>query len=373
MLESSGWSEHHIRGSLVDMGHQVTGFTYGPVVGEFYGRAKAGERENKNLELLHLAQKMSTGEGLDLIFCYVYDDYLMPQYARALAELGVPMVNYNVDMVNQWYRQIRTAKYFSRLLCAQRKNMDNLARYGAKVMYFPMAARRSLFDGEFDKAFQPEAPVTFLGTPMPFRTRVLSRIVDAGLPLAVYGKFWQENRQACPIRNLEKTFSDILQYGYARARAEGVKSLFHALADRVHPIAQSGESGLPQALIHGFLPEEKLSSLFHQSRINLGFTRMQGDNPENPGVNQVKLRDFEVPLAGGFYLVENAPGYDELFKLGVEVETWSTPEELLEKIKYYLVNDDKRDQIARAGQARARAEHTWEHRFSTLFAELGLQ
>ena len=36
--------------------------------------------------------------GLDLIFCYVYDDFLLPEYAKLLEQLDVPMVNYNVDM-----------------------------------------------------------------------------------------------------------------------------------------------------------------------------------------------------------------------------------------------------------------------------------
>jgi spore maturation protein CgeB len=99
---------------------------------------------------------------------------------------------------------------------------------------------------------------------------------------------------------------------------------------------------------------------------------MAGDDPYVAGGNQVKLRDFEVPLAGGFYLVDKAPDYEELFDIGSEVETWSTPDELLEKVKFYLKNDDKRLAIAEAGKKRAERCHTWEIRFNSLFSKLGI-
>ena len=90
-------------------------------------------------------------------------------------------------------------------------------------------------------------------------------------------------------------------------------------------------------------------------------------------MTQLKLRDFEVPLAGGFYLVERTEEYQRFFKSGAEVETWGNPSELVEKIRYYLGHEKERQAIALAGKARALAEHTWQRRFETLFADLGLR
>ena len=115
-----------------------------------------------------------------------------------------------------------------------------------------------------------------------------------------------------------------------------------------------------------------LDSFFKNSIINLGFTRMRGHDPFKVGINQVKLRDFEIPLAGGFYLVEHVSEYTELFRPGKEVETWKNPSELIDKIKYYMEHNDERIKIANAGQSRALKEHTWQHRFATLFNELGI-
>lgn len=371
VIESNSWIEHHIVGTLKDAGHTVHVY-YQNYVGEFFGRNRSDERMAKNSDLLELAKSLNQGSGLDLIFCYVYDDFLLPETARTLAALDVPMVNYNVDMVNQWYRQTRTAKYFTRMLCAQRENMDQLARYNPRVLYFPMAGRivRNRAGGRCD--FKPAAPVTFLGTPTIYRANVLSRLHASGVPLAIYGKFWQERRQTSESPGLEKTFRDIAHYGIPKLRSEGIKGLSDAFIRRFTHRTSVLSCNLTETVIHGILPENNLDALFAESQINLGFTRMTGDDPDLPGKTHTKLRDFEVPLAGGFYLVEKVPEYSELFKTGVEVETWETVAELSEKIRYYLDHPDKRNEIAAAGKKRAVADHTWEKRFSMFFDDLGI-
>lgn len=280
------------------------------------------------------------------------------------------MVNLNVDMSNQWYRQLRTARYFSRMLCAQRSNMEQFERYGARPLYFPMAASAPPTATAVG-AWQPAAPVTFVGTPMPYRTRCLVHLHQAGVALAVYGRHWREQRQAEPGRHPEKLLQDLRHYAWPRLRAEGVSGLLHSLRSRLPRVSAPVHAGqLPQELLHGFVPETAMVSLFAGSRINLGFTRMIGDDPERPGTNQVKLRDFEVPMAGGFYLVEAAPDYPELFRPGVEVETWNNVRELVDKIRYYLEHESERRRIAAAGKQRAFAQHQWEKRFMDLFLEL---
>jgi len=372
VIESGSWIELHIAGSLREAGHTVEVFSYGEGVGEFYGQRRRDELEKKNRLLLATARELRRSPGLDLVFCYVYDDFLLGDTARALSRLDVPLVNYNVDMLNQWYRQTRTAKHFTRMLCAQRVNMDLLARYNPRVLHFPMAARAQADSQRGPDDFRVAAPVTFAGTPMPFRLAVLGRLHRAGIPLAVYGKFWLEGRQAASSAGLEKTLADLRHYAWPKFRAEGMAGLLRAVARRMAPSARIREDDLPRALLHGFIPEGQMNRLFEQSRVNLGFSRMAGDDPEVKGLNQVKLRDFEVPMAGGFYLVERAEEYDAYFKAGSDVATWETPGELIEKIRYYLDHDAERAAIAQAGRRRALAEHTWNRRFDALFADLGL-
>jgi len=369
VLENNSWITHHISGSLCDMGHEVWQFNYGDAVGEFYGRNRRQDRNRKNQDLLKVAGDLVRDKGLDLIFCYVYDDFLQEDTAAKLRQLNIPMLNYNVDMVNQWYRQIRTAKYFTYMLCAQKINMENMASYGGNVLYFPMAGRIS-DRSDSTNSFIPEQPVTFMGTPMPYRNHVLKKLIDKDVPLAIYGKFWNENKVATADRSVEKTVSDICHYGLARYKSEGAAGLLTPLTNRLFKQSFPSSAEIPKKVLCGFLDQSDIENLFKYSKINLGFSRMMGDDPDKPGVNQVKLRDFEVPLSGGFYLAEKAPDYDELFEIGSEVETWSTHDELLEKINYYLDHEEERKKVAKAGHERAIKYHTWEVRFKALFDKL---
>jgi hypothetical protein len=368
--EADSWFDQTVTASLVDMGHHVSVFHYGHVVGEYYPRGRWSEREKKNRDLLSKVEKLKVEEGLDLIFCYVYDDFLLSEAASALRALRVPMVNYNVDMTNQWYRQIRTARYFTAMLCAQRVHMNDLARYGAPTYFFPMASRVPRFMD--DQRLAISAPVTFVGTPMRYRIALLAALIDAGIPLAVYGKFWKEGLIASPDRNLQKTLNDIRAYGFARLRAEGMGAISSALAWRIGGFRQARKLKKIKPSLHGYLPNEAIPVLFRDSKINLGLTRMVRDNPLKQGITQMKLRDFEVPACGGFYLVEHTSEYCELFAPSREVETWRTVGELIEKIRYYVDHESERVAIAVAGQRRALRDHLWTHRFSDLFAKLGI-
>lgn len=368
--EADSWFDQTVTAGLQDIGHHVSVFHYGRVVGEYYPRRRWSEREKKNRDLLRQARELQTDHGLDLIFCYVYDDFLLPDVAAALRALGAPMLNYNVDMTNQWYRQIQTARYFTAMLCAQRVHMDDLARYGAPAYYFPMAARTPTI--AVGSGLDIPAPVTFVGTSMRYRIALLNALMEAGIPLAIYGKFWNEGLMASANRNLEKTFDDILAYGFARLRAEGVGAIGAAFAWRFEGLKPDAKLKKVNPSVQGFLANEEVPVLFRNSKINLGLTRMIKNNPFRRGITQMKLRDFEVPACGGFYLVEHAPDYADLFLPGREVETWRTVGELIEKIRYYLDHESERAAIAAAGQRRALREHLWTHRFSELFSKLGI-
>lgn len=84
--------------------------------------------------------------------------------------------------------------------------------------------------------------------------------------------------------------------------------------------------------------------------------------------NDVNMRVFEA-LACGSLLVTNdlrENGQDELFQDGVHLSTYAEPQELLEKIAWYLAHEDARERLAAAGRAEALAKHTYRHRMQEL-------
>ncbi|HET9846624.1 MAG TPA: glycosyltransferase, partial [Nitrospira sp.] len=72
-------------------------------------------------------------------------------------------------------------------------------------------------------------------------------------------------------------------------------------------------------------------------------------------------------MSGGFYLVQQAPDHGDYYRLGREIETWSHPDELIDKTLFYVSHPKEAERIREAGHARVLECHTWKHRFDQLF------
>jgi spore maturation protein CgeB len=74
------------------------------------------------------------------------------------------------------------------------------------------------------------------------------------------------------------------------------------------------------------------------------------------------MRLFEATGAGAFLLTDFKDNLDTLFAPDREVATWHSVADCLDKIGYFLDNEVERLAVARAGQNRTLAEHTFARR-----------
>lgn len=90
---------------------------------------------------------------------------------------------------------------------------------------------------------------------------------------------------------------------------------------------------------------EEFSKVCNTSKIILNIIRRQNIPAHN-------MRTFEVPACGGFLLSVKTEEAQDFFKESEEMAYFSSPEELKEKIEFYLENEGLRKKIAEAGYQR---------------------
>jgi spore maturation protein CgeB len=348
-------------------------FTYPGGMGQLGSKQWRAQRNELNHRLVELARALKGDGKLDLIFCIVYDDFLLVETAKQLRDLGVPMVNYHVDMAFQWYRVIRTAPYFDVLAVAQLTNAEYLQSYNPNIEWMPMAANPRFYFRDAVHRSNYEYGVSFLGSFNPFRRALLSECVNKGISPVVFGRGWKSESPS-PYRftwDSYKILHDLRHYASARWRAEGSESVFGPLRRKY--ARQFPFQRLEGADLRGPCDDESLPAIFNQSQVNLGFSDTGWHSETNIRESknlQCRLRDFEVPMAGGFYLVQEAPDHAQYYKLGEEIVAWSEPGDFVEKVVFYSRNARATARIREAGQKRVLVEHTWQHRFDRLFARL---
>jgi spore maturation protein CgeB len=83
------------------------------------------------------------------------------------------------------------------------------------------------------------------------------------------------------------------------------------------------------------------------------------------------MRLYEATGVGTLLLTDEKENLGELFAPGRETVTYRDEDELVERVRQYLDDDDARRRIARAGQQRTLRDHTYLRRMEELLAILG--
>ena len=107
----------------------------------------------------------------------------------------------------------------------------------------------------------------------------------------------------------------------------------------------------------------EMPKVFHASRINLNMTM----RPIETGLS---LRIWDVLGCGGFLLTNYQAELPDYFEIGRDLETYSSMEELEEKVRYYLSHEEERIEIAVNGYEKTVKHHTYEARIAEMIRVL---
>jgi len=87
--------------------------------------------------------------------------------------------------------------------------------------------------------------------------------------------------------------------------------------------------------------------------------------------NMTAGRIFDIPACGVFLLAVRNPLMQDIYKEGVEAEFFSSAEELIQKTRFYLENEEERKKIALAGHNRCvSSKYSWKDRVEEMLVEI---
>lgn len=105
---------------------------------------------------------------------------------------------------------------------------------------------------------------------------------------------------------------------------------------------------------------EEMPLVFRHSKINLNISLRSI-------WNGIPLRAMDIMGSGGFLLTNYQNDFNYHFVEGEDYVCFSSEDDMLSKIEYFLLHDEERQEIAANGYRKVVAEHTYEKRVDEIF------
>jgi spore maturation protein CgeB len=351
---------------LLDLGHEVVEFNYD--FKETFKNLDPSVLEQKVFidrhrpiltgELLRQLRAAHAAKPVDLFFSYFYDACVLPEAIDDIRAMGITTVNWYCNGSYQLHLVSEISPHYDWCLVPEKFRMRDYVVMGARPVYCQEAANPNIYRPH---AVPQEYDVTFVGQAYGDRPSYIQYLLNNGINVRVWGSKW--NSYAAGKESLLKCVAQTW-----RRWRKSLKSRIKGVSNSsVAPVR------LPVEVVGGILSDEEMIKMYSRSKINLGFSTCGESHKAEKRILQVRLRDFEVPMCGGFYMVEYMEEMEEFFNIGKEIICYLGPEDLVEKVKYYLSHDSEREAIRRAGYERCRRDHSWHKRFEMVFKTIGLE
>jgi spore maturation protein CgeB len=364
VFESKLW-RNNLFLPLVELGHELVEFDYD--FGETFNNLDPADPSqlefiNKNRpvlteNLLLQIREAHAHKPLDLFFSYFYDACVLPEAIDEIRLMGIKTVNWYCNGSYQLHLVREISPRYDWCLVPEKFRLNDYVAMGARPIYCQEAANPSFYK-PYDLPLQYD--VTFVGQAYGDRPAYINYLRGQDVDVRVWGVGWQMfSRTAYFERTprLTKRLKNTLRRWWQR-------KVYDPLAKV--PIV------LPDYAVGGVLTDEEMVKMYSRSKINIGFSSCGNTHNSTERILQVRLRDFEVPMSGGFYMVEEMDELRDFYVFGKEIVCYKSAEDLADKIKYYLTHDNEREAIRKAGLERCLRDHTWHQRFLSAFNEMGI-
>ena len=291
---------------------------------------------------------------IDLFFSYFYDACVCPEIIEEIKKLGIKTMNWFCNASYQFNLVEEISPHYNWCLVPEKFKLDDYRKIGANPFYFQEAANPNVYK---DYGMEMRYDVSFIGQAYGERPSYINYLAQNNVDIKVGGYGWDRFISRNKKFNLRNSAGRIKMYLKNKITGnDNIDSLDHKLDGNIYK---------------GILSDRQMIETYNTSKINLGFSSC-GETHIDKRILQIRLRDFEIPISKGFYMVEYMEELEDYFDIGREIVCYDSKEDLLDKIGFYLSHESLRNKIREAGYLRCRGEHTWQKRFEKLFVKLRL-
>ena len=362
---SSNLWKANLHDPLVEMGHDVALWGGADLLPLYdldpAAPATAPVREAFGARFVAAVERAHRERTLDLVLTYLSDSHIVPAAVDAVRERVAPALNFFCNNIHQFHLVRRIAPHFTACLVPEREALERYRNAGARPIFFPMAANPNVYRPQ---SLPQLHDTTFAGVRYADRAPAMLALREAGVDAHAFGMGWAPDAGRSAPGGQRGALADA-----ARLLSSALHGRNPAIAFRDRRAWNTLCARHPQA-VHGPVTDEDYVALFSRSRISLGFLVLGDTHRTWRPLRQVRLREFEGPMAGGFYVTGWIEELAEHYEVGREIVCYRSHAELVDLCRYYLAHPDERERIRRAGHARALRDHTWRRRFEKLFETL---
>lgn len=266
----------------------------------------------------------------DLIFFKLFKDEI---FTKTLLKLKKRFKTINWFGDDSWRFDSFTRYYankFTYCITTDIYSIDKYKKNGQKKVI--MSQQGSFSSNSEYKKIKYKYDVSFIGSKNPYREWFIYELNRKGINCSCFGKGW--NNGVVTYEQMQNIFST------SKINLNISNSLSFDLRVTLHQ---------PKNLIE-IIKSRFLNNLKIQS--------------------QIKARNFEIPVFGGFQLTDYVPYIENYFKIGEEVACYNNIEDAYSQIIYFLKNNKKRELIKNNSIIRARNNHTFVCRMKEIIEQI---
>jgi spore maturation protein CgeB len=323
---------------------------------------------------------------LHLFLCYFYNSHFDPPGFDELRRIGVPSVNFYCNSIHQFELVEAEAAKSDFAWHAEKEARQRYLNAGANPVWVQMGANPEVYRPIPGVQRLPKA--CFVGQRYADRDRWVVELICSGVPIEIYGSGWRLGADVSqPLRpdnqEIKETYLGRRRRtpgswrSYLDVARENVRrgGFVPGILRSVRQVSYRKNTRALLPLLAGSArgPANDVASVFAEHDVCLNFSNVWSDGrPGSRLVPHIRLRDFEAPMSRACYLTGHSDEITEFYDVGREVDTYRSPDELVDKTRFYLGNSEAAERLRECGYRRALRDHTWRSRFEDLFRKIGL-